>query len=234
MDYTAEERVKNSIELLDDVAGKVDFVPVNWREKIDLGDLNMDSCTYCILGQLWKAETGESDGYSDAKDALDRTSPRDVYSGKYTFSDAGSEWIKQLKNSMPAIASKFNPGDEYQDVNKCCTRTVKKTIDIDGETWIAFTFDGVTSVLRESEFTSRWTLKPKVRFTKGQWLKPKVATGYGAQASYIYISEEKVIRILNNKMSWCSLKWYENSDGELIVDESRGNAKFYMEMWNES
>jgi hypothetical protein len=231
MSYSFEERVKNSIELLDEVAGKLSFVPANWRELINLEALNMDSCTYCILGQLWMSDTREDDGYANAKDALDSYSVRDVYSDKYEFSSGTAEWIKQLSASTApkSVSSKFNPGDVWQDAEKCCTRTVKKVVDIDGETFIIFTEGAMIAprLISESKFVYGFTLKPKRILNKGD-----VLTGPSG-ARYYYFSDAKVIKVSESRLGWCDLAYYERKEALTLAEYSSGDHFFSGEFfWN--
>lgn len=198
MDYTYEQRVANSIKLLDDNVGKFDWLTADWHSKIDLDKLDMYSVKNCVLGQL------EGD-YDKACDAFENIGI--VTSGsKYIFHTATSEWIKALK----ASASKFQVGQVWYNSNGDSRKVISVGKDDSNDLWITYTYAlgglaGVNSA-KEEGFADYSLTAPK-RFNKGDELISKNGD------VFYYISDDKVIRATNKGLTWAGLDWFEKDFG---------------------
>lgn len=201
MDYTYEQRVANSIKLLDDNVGKFDWLTADWRSKINLDKLDMYSVTNCVLGQL--------EGYYDSAHECFEGIGVDIGGGSYIFHIATSEWIEALKASTP----KFQSGQVWHGKDGD-TRTVLSVNDVKGILWITFEasyVSGITAVhvRNEAAFVDGYSLEKPKRFTKGDELLSKDGD------VFYYISDDKVIQSTNKGLRWSSLYWYEKEFGPL-------------------
>lgn len=220
------ESVKRSIQFLDDMAGKIDFIPVNWREKIDLDDLDMISCERCVLGQLWKAagNSHDSSPYDDAYRALrvkfDTSAARFYH---LAFSGDTAEWRKQLTETVvPREGEIF-----YQKSDPEYTRTILSAVEQGGKIWISFTHASPTGGSGARTLTNvafefdKWTTDKPARFKNGDQLLD--AEG----RSYYYFSDKRVIRVGDGVLGWADLAFYERQDGPLAKVEHGGTKHYF-------
>jgi hypothetical protein len=216
------KRVQNSIKFLDSLVGEIDWIPANWREKVNLDKLSMTSCYDCVLGQLWTASgkgLGSGDSpYGAAEDSLSRHG-HIVTVGK-AFGNLTDVWKAELVKPADQTGTTF-----YLRANAAATRTILLTTEHEGKVYITYTWQdsvgGGVKTVTNSEFDfPKWTtIKPK-RFKNGDLLKS--STG----RHYYYFSDERVIRVGDGELSWGGLGFYERQDGPL-VKASYGSADFY-------
>jgi hypothetical protein len=82
-----EQEIARGMELLDTERP-------GWREHIDLGKLDMNSCSLCVLGQEFARETGQySNGYTIDRDRLGLDMKATV---RYGFT--AYQWVDDLWN----------------------------------------------------------------------------------------------------------------------------------------
>lgn len=227
MSLTYKQRVQNSMALLDQWAGEFDWLPVNWREKINLDTLDMFGVRSCILAQLYDAHFG-SGGYDLAFDAFGAEGVN-VSDSVYLFHSGTCEWIEALK----ASAAKFQAGQVWYNSNNN-TRTVLAVNEVKGVLWITFEAaysSGATGVMlrNEAAFVDGFSLEKPKRFSKGDELISKDGD------VFYYISDNKVIRATNKGLQWDGLAYYERNLGTLTKRNSP-TTDFYFDgkfFWND-
>jgi hypothetical protein len=190
-DYAA--KVAAGIKFLDSkvASGKIS---ADWREKIDLGTLSLESCDVCVLGQLFGA-------YEDGKYTLDI----DNYDAKafgfntdYSFAELTAAW----KDALGKNGVLVEKGDVYKDSYGYAVKVISTTlVPVDNETITAYivqtgevkggqfsAYDAkAVSVLRKVDFEK--TYKNKVeKFVPKKGMFVTTASG----KNYYMISDDEL------------------------------------------
>lgn len=152
VDYAA--KVAAGIKLLDEQG------PQDWRSKIDLGSLRLESCDVCVLGQVFGV-------YDNGLDALDI----DTYDAKkygfntdYSMQELTAAWKDALGKNNVLVEK----GDVYTDKPGCCAVKVVGTsmVNIDGEMVTAYIV--VSGSVNNGVFTKHSGVQPEV-YLKSQF-----------------------------------------------------------------
>jgi hypothetical protein len=223
-----EEKIAFSADLLDLYASRFSWIGSDWREKIDLDKLNMNSTENCILGQL---HTGN---YNDAHEEF-RSSGIDIEGGRYIFGAATSSWLKYLKESL-SVSDDFKDGTVWYSDDASSARTIQRAFTVDGEDWVAYSWTSTTGIVPagvrctlKSQFVSGYSVRKPKRFKKGY----KLISDDGNV--FYYFTDDKVILVHGGHLSWASLAYYEKQHGTMKRSDF-SSSEFYFSgehFWND-
>lgn len=125
---------------------KLDADKPGWRDLIDVQTLDLESCSVCVLGQVF----GD---YHDGRAQLDISSAVAYQMG---FNTEGSfrELTEAWKEALGKNNTLVEKGDVYTDKGKCCAVKIVGTdiITLDGEQ--VTTYTGVLGSIVNGKFTS--------------------------------------------------------------------------------
>lgn len=125
---------------------KLDATKPGWRDLIDVQTLDLESCSVCVLGQVF----GD---YYEGKAALDISS---AVADRMGFNTEGS--FRELTEAWKEALGKNNvlveKGDIYTDKGKCCAVKIVGThiITLDGQQVTMYT--GVLGSITNGKFVS--------------------------------------------------------------------------------
>jgi hypothetical protein len=206
-EYVADlDVVKDAADRLDKLVGKISWLTSDWRSRINLDILDMNSVDNCILGQL----------AGDYVQAL-----RDIDAYDYNFSRSGFcsyriAWGKYLKGDC-----KFAIGARWAAKYGGADLAIKGSVEIDGTVFYAVVCGGDPFLRTATELESAYKYDPKPIFTKGQEVR---FARQGDAVRFYYLNDSRILRVYGNgKISYGSLAYYEGvcgtaSAGELNID----------------
>lgn len=191
-DYAA--KVAAGIKFLDSKAA-AGAISANWRDKVDLGTLRLESCDVCVLGQVFgHYDTGK------AKLGIDNYDTKALgFNTDYSMTELTEAW----KDALGKNGVLVEKGDIYQDRYKYTVKVIATTlVPVDNETITAYivqtgemkggkfapysTKD--VSILRKKDFETTYTTKVEKFVPKKGMFVTATSTG----KSYYMVADDEV------------------------------------------
>lgn len=177
--------VLKAAEFLDSKVGTVSWLTADWRSKINLRSLKMDSVDMCILGQL-------QGNYDEARHQLDIIYPNPLIQ---SFCGGTREWINYLKGGAYAIGTRlWGKADQKEYI-------VRASYELHGKRNYVLTSATGTAgaVYSEDALKQSWTTEEPKRYRKGDILALK-GDNIGV---YVLVGDHNYgVRIGNSATYW--------------------------------
>lgn len=180
MSVAGDSAVRKAAEYLDKYAagGSISWLNADWRSKVDLGSLAMESVVRCVLGQL------QGGSFDRAVDDLRKSDSIEEW-GKVesAFCKYENEWIAYLEATKDGIDTSATwvsvSGDQpLRDL---------KIVELEGEKYVAFVRGGA-DIHSLDNFKATHRTLPPCPFVGGDVLIDQNGD------MYLFVSKESVIR----------------------------------------
>ena len=196
------EQVKKAAESLDKLVSKVSWLTSDWRTKINLKTLDMNSSSDCILGQL----AGDYNKAIDDIDYINWSFDRSAFGG------FGAEWRKHLKDN-----DKFAVGARWVHKVGFDETTIKSSVEVDGVAHYVVRLAGELCLRTAIQLENAFSYEPKIVFKKGQEVR---FVRQDSTVRFYYLSDSRILRIYGvGNITYSTLNYYKEQYGEPSVGD---------------
>lgn len=203
------DKVIKAAEELDRMVGKVSWLTADWREKIDLDKLDMNSCRDCILGQL--------EGYYSH--AIDDLGPKGFRGGDGAFARFDDEWIEYLK-----VSDKFAKGAKWIcKSGSGLTMTIQGSVEIDGKDKVYVYLTDIGDVIARSASYIESAYRPAPKVPDFKVGEEVVFPNNKLGIPFYFLSGDQILRV-GSVPHIVSLKAFASTYGAPIKGERNISA----------